>query len=85
MIDANTDDKSTWTRTEIGSQVMEQTKYLLLAAHSINNPIPGDGDGDGEGQEQIEMSEEVKEMCSKLLSAIERRSNEVKVGIDNVL
>jgi hypothetical protein len=83
--DANTDadDKSTWTRTEIGSQVMEQTKYLLLAAHSINNPIPGDGDG--EGQEQIEMSEEVKEMCSKLLSAIERRSNEVRVGIDNVL
>ena len=31
------------------------------------------------------MSEEVKEMCSKLLSAIERRSNEVRDGIDNVL
>ncbi len=72
-------DEPSWTETEIGSQTMEQSNFLLVAANSIHDAIPG------EGEEQMEMSEEVKEMCSKLLSAIERRSNEVKVGINDAL
>ena len=91
--DGNVKQEDMWAQTEIGSQVMEQTKYLLSAAHLIHNPIPPSSNANVEGQgqqeqgvqESIEMSEEVKELCSKLLSAIEKRSNEVKVGIHSLV
>ena len=68
-----------WQHTDIGSQILEQSNNLLSAAHLIDNPILS------EGQQQIKMSVEIEEMCSKLLSAIERRTNEAKEAIDDVL
>jgi hypothetical protein len=64
-----------WTNTELGDQVNQQKAWLLEGAHSIYNPILG------EGQIEIDMSDDVKEMCSKLLSAIEKRAKEVEDGI----
>ncbi len=89
--DGNLEQEDMWAQTEIGSQVMEQTKNLLRAAHLIHNPIPPSSNVEGQAQqeqrvqESIEMSEKVKELCSKLLSAIEKRSNEIKVGIHNLV
>ena len=68
-----------WQHTDIGSQILEQSSNLLSAAHLIDNPIPS------EGQQQIKMSVEIEEMCSRLLSPIERRTNEAKEAIDDVL
>ena len=59
--------------------LLEQSSNVLSAAHLIDNPIPS------EGQQQIKMSVEIEEMCSRLLSAIERRTNEAKEAIDDVL
>jgi len=69
---------SDWAKTELGSQVLQQKTCLLSAAHAINNPVLVQGG-------VIEMSEEVKEMCSKLLSAIETRADEVEKGISDEL
>lgn len=68
-----------WTNADLGGQVERQKDWLLSAAHAISNPIPGDG------QVEIDMSDEVKEMCSNLLTAIEKRSKEVEDGIKNAL
>lgn len=75
----NVSDAVEWTDTELGDQTSEQTKCLLEAAHMIDNPIPGDD------LKTIAMNEEVKEMCSKLISAIEHRSEEVQEGIKTLL
>lgn len=68
-----------WTNTELGNQVSQQKAWLLSGAHSIHNPILG------ECQLEIVMSDEVMEMCSKLLSAIEKRAEEVEDGIKNAI
>ncbi|GFH51139.1 hypothetical protein CTEN210_07615 [Chaetoceros tenuissimus] len=75
----NVSDAVEWTDTEIGAQASEQTKCLLEAAHMIDNPILGDD------PKTIVMNDEVKEMCSKLISAIEHRSKEVQEGIKTLL
>ena len=74
-----------WSKTELGSQVLEQKESLLLAARIIHDATASSQLGDQERSYEIEMTDEVKEMCSKLLTAIEKRSDEVEKGINNAL
>lgn len=77
------DVNSDWSKTELGSQVLEQKKSLLSAARMIHDATASSQLGDQERSYEIEMTDEVKEMCSKLLTAIEKRSDEVEKGINN--
>lgn len=66
--------------TKLGQQMLQQKQVLLTAAHMINDSLPAK-----EGQEEINMSEDVKEMSSKLLSAITIRTNEAEQSIASAI
>jgi hypothetical protein len=66
--------------TKLGQQILQQKQLLLTAAHTINDAFPAK-----EGQEEMNMSEEVKEMSSKLLSAITIRSADAEQSIASAL
>jgi hypothetical protein len=66
--------------TKLGQQMLNQKRVLLSASYMINDALPAK-----DGQVAMVMSEEVKEMCSKLLSAIEIRSNDAEQSIASAL
>mmetsp|Transcript_4590 Transcript_4590/g.6397 ORF Transcript_4590/g.6397 Transcript_4590/m.6397 type:complete len:438 (+) Transcript_4590:148-1461(+) len=72
-------EKIIWSNTQIGEQLLAQKDYLLTAAHFIIDATPYDQ------SIAIPMSEEVKELSSKLLAAIETRAEEASQGISDLL
>lgn len=66
--------------TELGQQILKQKDLLLSAAYSIDGGLPA-----GKGQQEIQMSDDVKEMCCRLISAISNRSSEAEQSIISAL
>lgn len=79
--DSNDDDNDdeSWTRTEIGKQVIIQRDWLLSAARVIDKPVIGSDDT------EIEMTAEVRDMCSKLSTAIKKRVSEAEHAIQQAI
>lgn len=69
-----------WIKTEIGQQILEQTNAIKAAADYVHDHIvPGFNNA------SITMSDEVSELASKLLAAVELRKTEAQKGITNAV
>lgn len=77
ITDAN--EEKTWSKTQFGEQLLAQEEFLLNAVRFIIDATPYNQ------SVAIPMSEEVKEMSSKLLAAINIRAEEASQGICNLL